>query len=177
MSAADDVTRGLHTESRASIDANQALHLLLHQNDMFQAISKLDLNRTGSSISRIATISCMPFMHFCMFALLQILATGNCIDGSACGPGKTYSYCKATATQGRSYSNDDAVASPQFSTAYKVFAPGTYTVLLRTNDYMGCGGGTSDCVSWAPIAFKAETGGCGLNVALWVGWCCIPGSQ
>jgi hypothetical protein len=46
-----------------------------------------------------------------------------------------------------------------FSSAYKVFGPGTHTVLIRQNTYMGCGtGSAADCYAAGPVAFKAMTG-------------------
>jgi hypothetical protein len=89
-----------------------------------------------------------------------MLAGGNCIDASVCGTGSLYSACKQATSQMKMLSSDAAVTSYQFSTAYTVLEPGNYTMLLRANNYMGCGGSTADCSSYGSLAFKVDTGGC-----------------
>ena len=92
---------------------------------------------------------------------MQILASGNCVDGSICGAGQDVATCRAGTTGQRKYTPQEAMHSPMFSSVYNVFAPGTHTVLVRANAYMGCGIGGLDgkCYSKAPVAFKAMSGG------------------
>jgi hypothetical protein len=88
-----------------------------------------------------------------------LLASGNCIDGAYCGAKKSLSTCKA-GTSTTSFTQTQAVANSVSSTAYIVYQqPGTYTVLVRQNNYMGCGTGGltgADCYPTAGIAFKAD---------------------
>jgi hypothetical protein len=92
------------------------------------------------------------------FCCAQMLAGGNCIDGSICGAGKAAATCRAGTTLQRKYSPEEAMHSAIFSSAYKVFGPGTHTILIRANSYMACGtGSVSDCYGSAPVAFKAIT--------------------
>ncbi len=92
--------------------------------------------------------------------MLQLLADGNCIDGSVCGAGSAYSSCKTATSASQTLSSDAAVASAQFSTAHLVLIPGTYTLLLRANAPTGCGGSTTDCNRYGSLAFKVESGRC-----------------
>jgi hypothetical protein len=85
-----------------------------------------------------------------------MLAAGTCQDGNLCGG--AYSQCQKNTINGRAVGLLKAVRNKYFSTAYKVFGQGTHTVLLRHNNYMGCGGTESDCLGSAPISFKVETG-------------------
>jgi hypothetical protein len=88
-----------------------------------------------------------------------MLASGNCIDGSTCGTGQATATCRAGTTLQRRFSPEEAMHSAMFSSAYKVFGPGTHTVLIRQNTYMGCGtGSAADCYAAGPVAFKAMTG-------------------
>jgi hypothetical protein len=85
-----------------------------------------------------------------------MLAAGTCQDGNLCGG--AYSQCQKNTINNTSLGLAEAVASKYSSTAYKMFPSGTHTVLLRHNNYMGCGGTESDCLGSAPIAFTVETG-------------------
>jgi hypothetical protein len=62
-----------------------------------------------------------------------VLASGNCIDGSICGAGKSSDTCKAGTTGSTKYSPATAASVAMFSTAYKEFGVGTHTVLIRQN--------------------------------------------
>jgi hypothetical protein len=92
--------------------------------------------------------------------LLQLLAAGNCIDGSVCGAGSAYSSCKTATSASQALSSDAAVSSSQFSTAHLVLIPGNYTVLLRADAPTGCGGSSIDCNRYGSLAFKVESGRC-----------------
>ena len=85
-----------------------------------------------------------------------MLAAGTCQDGNLCGG--AYSQCQRNTINNVNQGIAKAVSSKYFSTAYKVFAQGTHTVLLRHNNYMGCGGAFTDCLGSGPIVFKVETG-------------------
>jgi hypothetical protein len=85
-----------------------------------------------------------------------MLAAGTCQDGNLCGG--AYSQCQRNTINNVNQGIAKAVSSKYFSTAYKVFAQGTHTVLLRHNNYMGCGGAFTDCLASGPIVFKVETG-------------------
>jgi hypothetical protein len=85
-----------------------------------------------------------------------MLAAGTCQDGNLCGG--AYSQCQRNTINNVNQGIAKAVSGKYFSTAYKVFAQGTHTVLLRHNNYMGCGGALTDCLGSAPIVFKVETG-------------------
>ncbi len=86
----------------------------------------------------------------------QMLAAGTCQDGNLCGG--AYSQCQKNTINNVNQGREGALRNKYFSTAYKVFPSGTHTVLLRHNNYMGCGGALTDCLNAAPIAFKVETG-------------------
>ncbi len=87
-----------------------------------------------------------------------MLAAGTCQDGNLCGG--AYSQCQRNTINSTSLGLEGAVRNKYFSTAYHLFPSGTHTVLLRHNNYMGCGGTESDCLGSAPISFKVETGKC-----------------
>ncbi len=117
--------------------------------------------RPDGLVSRAGYCPSKPRLCCC---LEQVLASGNCIDGSVCGPRMSYSGCKlATALGGTErLSEDAAVASMYYSTAYKVFSPGTYTVLVRANSYQGCGkGSATSCILATGVSYTVKTGAVG----------------
>jgi hypothetical protein len=87
-----------------------------------------------------------------------MLAAGTCQDGTLCG-GPYLSGCNQATLGGVRQNYDSSLRNKYFSSAYHLFPPGTHTVLLRHNSYMGCGGAYPDCISGAGVAFKVETGG------------------
>ncbi len=117
----------------------------------------------------------------------QLLASGSCVDGSICGAGKPASTCRSGTTLQRRITPDEAIQISMFSSVHMVFPPGSHTVLIRQNSYMGCGTGSyaADCYSSAPVAFKVQTGELEIQlVAAALGacfeacpWCMPPGQQ
>jgi hypothetical protein len=91
---------------------------------------------------------------------LQVLASGSCIDGSVCAAGLLSTTCKSATSGGRHLKEDIAVANMYYSTAYKLFQPGTYTVLVRGNSYQACGTGANKlaCYESTNIAYALNTG-------------------
>ena len=107
------------------------------------------------SMALVCCSQCIAALHN---PHLQVLAAGNCVDGSVCGAGKAAATCRAATTMARRYSPEEAIHNEMFSSAYLLFGPGTHTVLIRINSYMGCGtGGVADCYSSAVVDFKAMT--------------------
>ncbi len=84
------------------------------------------------------------------------MAAGTCQDGNLCGG--AYSQCQQATISNVNQGIEGAMRNKYFSSAYLLFPSGTHTVLLRHNNYMGCGGALADCLKAAPIAFKVETG-------------------
>jgi hypothetical protein len=104
--------------------------------------------------------SCSAHTNPVIAACPQLLASGSCVDGSICGAGKPASTCRSGTTLQRRITPDEAIQISMFSSVHMVFPPGTHTVLIRQNSYMGCGTGSyaADCYGSAPVAFKVQTG-------------------
>lgn len=93
----------------------------------------------------------------CVIAL-QMLAAGSCQDGNLCGAG--FQACNQATISKVGQGYEASSRNKYFSTAYLQFGTGRHTVLLRHNNYMACGAGSSqDCVGGGGLGFKVETGG------------------
>ncbi len=92
-----------------------------------------------------------------------VVAYGTCIDGTTCGTGSTRTACGATV--GSVFRTaDEAWASPLFSTATWVVQPGSYSVLVRVNNFLGCR--QTDCFTAGVLQAKLVRGRLPVGVPL-----------
>ncbi len=88
-----------------------------------------------------------------MVLLLQMLARGTCIDGTAC---TGTSSCGGWG--GTGFSADTAWRSPYFSSAMAAFnTSGSVTVLIRVRNPNGCGTGRPNCFSGGSVQYRLDT--------------------
>jgi len=85
--------------------------------------------------------------------LLQLIARGTCIDGTACpGIGPCGSW------GGTGVGPDKAWVSAYYSSAIAAFSTaGTTTVLIRVNNPNGCGAGGARCLRGGGVQYKVGT--------------------